>query len=297
MAKRQSSLLDGEQCKQAKTPPQSDHEEASTTEHTRSDRHREHKYGRSKTRSKDGRQRELNRVHSKSTKRLKSRVHSKSRARSKSKGGAWKPGVWMSHREQSPSKGHHEEENKPCKEPIKTRSSPLLPNYSYEQLRARNNRSTEHPAPTNCKQSKHDKLKEEVVKQPHEYIHGCTVPIAHTLAPNHKAVKCLVAFGKNTLKYATEILATIKWGTQHWQLQKPFPVPLPCAASAQVALHTTNDTNDDAIERGIATTSFRNSHKRHPHLKSHPVGVDGCTPLILERSHDRGPLRRMCLPG
>ena len=49
--------------------------------------------------------------------------------------------------------------------------------------------------------------------------------IACTLAPDHKAVKCLVAFGENASKYAAEILATIEWGTQHWKLQEPFPVP------------------------------------------------------------------------
>ena len=43
--------------------------------------------------------------------------------------------------------------------------------------------------------------------------------------PDHEAVKCLVAFGENALKYAVEVLATIEWGTQHWKLQESFPVP------------------------------------------------------------------------
>ena len=50
----------------------------------------------------------------------------------------------------------------------------------------------------------------------------------HTLAPDHEAVKCLVAFGENALKYAAEVLAMIEWGTQHWKLQESFPVlPVP----------------------------------------------------------------------
>ena len=52
--------------------------------------------------------------------------------------------------------------------------------------------------------------------------------IARTLAPDHEAVKCLLAFGENALKYAAEILAMIEWVTQHWKLQEPFPVaPVP----------------------------------------------------------------------
>ena len=69
------------------------------------------------------------------------------------------------------------------------------------------------------------KLKEEVTKQPQGYIQRRAKHIARSLTPDHKAVKCLVAFGENTLKYATEVLATIKWGTQHWKLQESFPVP------------------------------------------------------------------------
>ena len=49
--------------------------------------------------------------------------------------------------------------------------------------------------------------------------------IARSLAPDHEAVKCLLVFGKNAQKYAAKLLATIEWGTQHWKLQEPFPVP------------------------------------------------------------------------
>ena len=73
--------------------------------------------------------------------------------------------------------------------------------------------------------SKFLKLKEEVTKQPQGYIQGRAKHIACTLTPNHEAVKCLMAFGENALKYAAEVLATIEWGTQHWKLQESFPVP------------------------------------------------------------------------
>ena len=50
--------------------------------------------------------------------------------------------------------------------------------------------------------------------------------ICLSLAPDHEAVKCLLAFGEKAQKFAAEILATIEWGTQQWKLQRPFPVPL-----------------------------------------------------------------------
>ena len=65
-----------------------------------------------------------------------------------------------------------------------------------------------------------------MTKWPQGYIQSCAKHIACTLTPNHEVVKCLMAFGKNALKYAAEVLATIEWGTQHWKLQEPFPVPL-----------------------------------------------------------------------
>ena len=63
------------------------------------------------------------------------------------------------------------------------------------------------------------------MKRPQSYIRGHATLIAHTLAPDHEAVKCLVVFGENALKYTAEVLATIEWGTQHWKLQEPFTVP------------------------------------------------------------------------
>ena len=63
------------------------------------------------------------------------------------------------------------------------------------------------------------------MKQPQGYIQRHAKHIPHSLTPDHEAVKCLVTFGENTLKYAAEVLATIEWGTQHWKLQESFPVP------------------------------------------------------------------------
>ena len=69
------------------------------------------------------------------------------------------------------------------------------------------------------------KLKEEVTKQPQGYVQRHAKHIARSLTPDHEAIKCLVAFGENALKYAAEVLATIEWGTHHWKLQESFPVP------------------------------------------------------------------------
>ena len=63
------------------------------------------------------------------------------------------------------------------------------------------------------------------MKRPQGYIQRRAKHITRSLTPDHEAVKCLVAFGENALKYAAEVLATIEWGTQHWKLQESFPVP------------------------------------------------------------------------
>ena len=60
------------------------------------------------------------------------------------------------------------------------------------------------------------------------YIQRHAKHITCSLTPDHKAVKCLMAFGENALKYTAEILATVESGTQHWKLQETFPVlPVP----------------------------------------------------------------------
>ena len=123
--------------------------------------------------------------------------------------------MWPSQRGQSPSKGRPEED--------RSRQPPSTSSHSYEQTRSSGHAA--HPVPSKEELSKFLKLKEEVVKQPQGYIQGRAKHIAHTLTPNHEAVKCLMVFGKNALKSAAEVLATIESGTQHWKLQEPFPVP------------------------------------------------------------------------
>ena len=86
-------------------------------------------------------------------------------------------------------------------------------------------RCAEQSAPSS-ERSKFLKLKEEVVKHAQSYIRGRAMAICCSLAPDHEAVKCLSVFGGKAQKFAAEILAMMEWGTQHWKLQEPFPVPL-----------------------------------------------------------------------
>ena len=113
MAKCQSSLLDGEQQKRAKMPPQPDSYNAPDVGCSRAEQNQSRDHGHSRTRV--DRQSELDRAHSKSRKKSKSCrwskswKHSKSRRRSKSRkrdGGRecdkhepHRPGVWPSQRE------------------------------------------------------------------------------------------------------------------------------------------------------------------------------------------------------
>ena len=64
------------------------------------------------------------------------------------------------------------------------------------------------------------------MKHAQSYIRRHAAAIGCSLALDHEAVKSLLAFGEKAQKFAAEILATIEWGTQHWKLQEPFPVPL-----------------------------------------------------------------------
>ena len=114
---------------------------------------------------------------------------------------ARKPGVWPS---------RHEEE---------------VSNQPPSSTTQRNGRCAEQ-LPPSSKRTKYLKLKEEVVKNTQSYIRGCTTVICRSLTPDHEAVKCLLAFGGKAQKFAAKVLATIEWGTQHWKLQEPFPVPL-----------------------------------------------------------------------
>ena len=123
--------------------------------------------------------------------------------------------MWPSQRGRSPSKEHHEED--------RSHWLPSTSSHSYEQTRGGGH--TKHLAPSSNKLSKFIKLKEEVTKQPQSYIQVCATLIAHTLAPDHEAVKCLLEFDENAQKYAAELLAMVEWGTQHWKLQEPFWCP------------------------------------------------------------------------
>ena len=64
------------------------------------------------------------------------------------------------------------------------------------------------------------------MKHAQSYIRRHAQAIHCTLALDHEALKCLSAFGDQAQKFAAKILATIEWGTQHWKLQKSFPVPV-----------------------------------------------------------------------
>ena len=117
--KWQSSPLDGEQCKWARTPPQPDPEGAPVREHARNAGHEDREWGCSRIRHDVDRQQELDkarsksRAHSKSCRRSKSHKCSKSKRHSKShrcsrsrprtSHEARKPGIWP--RDRSPSKG------------------------------------------------------------------------------------------------------------------------------------------------------------------------------------------------
>ena len=77
VAKQQSSPLDEEQCKRARTPPQVDPKDVSVQDHAQHEGHENRDRGHSRTRDSSDRQLELDSACSKS--RVCSRVHSKSR--------------------------------------------------------------------------------------------------------------------------------------------------------------------------------------------------------------------------
>ena len=112
-----------------------------------------------------------------------------------------KPGVWPSNRERE------------------------VPDRSPRSAVQRNARGAEHSVPP-VNGFKFRKLKEEVVQNPQSYIGRRMTVIQHTLGPDHAAVKSLSAFGDQSQKFAAEILTIIEWGTQHWKLQEPFPIPM-----------------------------------------------------------------------
>ena len=95
-----------------------------------------------------------------------SRAHSKSKAcKDEMREGRSKSKVHKDEMRErrSKSKAHQDEKESHTR-------SPLLPTHSYEQLRVRNCHDAKHPVPSSTEQSKHEKLKEEVMKRVHEYI-------------------------------------------------------------------------------------------------------------------------------
>ena len=159
MAKRQSSLLGGEQQKRSKTLPQPDPHDAPDVGRGRAEQNQSRDRGRSRTRV--DRQLELDRACSKSRKRSKSRRRSKSqkcsksrrRSKSRKRDGSRehdkheprRPGVWPSQREREVS------------------------DWSPRSTAQKDVRGTGHSAPSNDL-SKFLKLKDEVVKNAQSYI-------------------------------------------------------------------------------------------------------------------------------
>ena len=293
VAKWQLSLLDEEQCKQARTPPQADPKDTPVWDHAQHEGCENCDWGLSRTRDILDRQLELDRAcsksracsrarsksrrQSKSRKCSKSRKRSTSRRHSKSKrcGGheVCKPGVWSFQRARSPSQGCPEED-RPC-QPLSTSS------HSYEQNR--NAGRTAHLVPSKDEMSQFLKLKEEVTKQPQGYIQRHAKHIACSVTPDHEAVKCLVAFGENALKYAAEVLATIEWGTQHWKLQESFLVsPMPRWLRTLELIQTMMPL------RGELLLIPSGAHlKDIPYLQPCIVGMDSHPPAVLAGPHDQ----------
>ena len=117
--------------------------------------------------------------------------------------------------------------------------------------------------------------------------------IVRTLAPDHKAVKCLVAFGKNTLKYAAEILATIEWGTQHRKLQEPFPVP-----PVPRWLHLPEMIQTMMPMRGELPLIPLGAHLEDIRVCSPAsVGVDSCSIAVLAGPYDPASIQGTLLTG
>ena len=222
LAKRQPSPLKAEQSKWAKMPPQPDSHDALDRGHTQTEERKSRDRGHSRVRGED-RQQELDRVWSKSRKRSKSRKWSKSRKQSKS-------------RQQSKSKKRtksHEHDEGRVRSKHEVQKPGVWPSQCKEERSGRSPSSTtqwdgwcaEQSAPSS-EWSKFLKLKEVVVKHAQSYIQRHAMAICRSLTPDHEAVKCLSVFGEKAQKFAAEILAMIEWGTQHWKLQEPFPVPL-----------------------------------------------------------------------
>ena len=269
IVKHQSSPLGGEQRKRAKTLPQPDPYDTPDVRHGWEEQNQGQDCGRSRTRV--DRQSELDRARSKSRKRSKSHRQSKRCKRSKSRrsksrkhdGGREqdrqeprRPGVWSSQQERE------------------------MPGQSPSRTTQKDMRDAGHSAFSNDL-SKFRKLKDEVVKNAQSYIRRHATVIFRTLSPDHEAVKCLSAFGDQAQKFATEVLAIIEWGTQHWKLQEAFPVPV-----IPRWLRTPEFTQTTTPLRRVAAHAYGRPHRGHPRALSGDVVLDGHPPPILAGSHD-----------
>ena len=214
LAKRQSSLLGGEQRKRAKTPLQPDPYDTPDVRHGREEQKEGRDRGRSRTRV--DRQAELDRACSKSWKRSKSRWQSKSRRRSKNRRS-------KSHRHEGDTERDRHEPRRPGV--WSSQREWEMPGQSPSKTTRKDMRDAEHSAFSNDL-LKFRKLKDEVVKNAQSYIRRHATIIFRTLSPDHEAVKCWSAFGDQAQKFAAEVLAIIEWGTKHWKLQETFLVPV-----------------------------------------------------------------------
>ena len=106
-----------------------------------------------------------------------------------------KPGVWPSHASTQPEPGNALRKIGPANHRV-----PVPTVTSRTEMLG----SAAHPVPSKDEMSQFLKLKEEVVKRLQGYIQRHAKHITRSLTPDHEAVKCLVAFGENALKYAMQ---------------------------------------------------------------------------------------------
>ena len=276
LAKWQSSPLDGEQRKGARTPPQPDPHDAPNKGCTQAQECEGRHRGHSKTRDKR-RQQELDRARSKSQarskswKRNKSQKWSKSKKRSKShrhdedrecgRHEAHRPGVWSSQHEwevlnQVPQQYYAERwmvrrASGTLQRPVEV---PQTERRGWEECPGLHSRAHCSYLPHPCPRS-----------------WGCQMPIG--------------VWWKGSEVCSRD--------TAHDRVGHPAleaPGAPPSAASAQVAPHAWVHANDDTLKRGIATDSYQRPFRGHSCALPCSVGLDGCAPPILAGSHNSPPI-------
>ena len=125
------------------------------------------------------------------------------------------------------------------------------------------------------------KLKEEVTKWPQGYVQRRAKHITCSLTPDHEAVKCLVAFGENALKYAAEVLATIEWVYPTLETTGV----LPGALHAEMAPDTGVDADHDTFKRGATANPLWRPPRGHLYPQPCNMGMDSCPPAVLAGPH------------